>query len=115
MHNFRKLKVYQRSIDFSVMIYELTKGFPKDEQFGLTSQIRRAVTSVSLNIAEGSGNSSDKEFKRFLDFSLRSNYEVVSCIEIAQRLKYCEEDKARHLITEADEISSMIVGFKKQL
>jgi four helix bundle protein len=74
MHNFQKLKVYQKAVDFSVLIYKLTKTFPKEEQFGLTSQFRRAVISISLNIAEGSGNKSNKEFKRFVEFALRSNY-----------------------------------------
>ncbi|RJQ15043.1 MAG: four helix bundle protein [Nitrospiraceae bacterium] len=115
MHNFRNLKIYQRAIEFSVKIYNLTKSFPKEELFGLTNQIRRAVTSISLNVAEGSGNSSNKEFKRFLEISLRSNYEVIACLEIAQRLTYCKKEDTDNLITEANEIASMIVGFRKQL
>jgi len=111
MHNFRNLKVYQRAID----IYKLTKTFPKDKLFGLTNQIRRAATSISLNIAEGSGNKSNKEFKRFLEMSLRSNYEVMTCLEIALRLDYCKKEDFKRLITEADEIAAMIVGFSKQL
>jgi len=82
-HNFRNLKVYSRAIEFAVDIYRLSKAFPKEELYGLTSQIRRAVTSISLNIAEGSGNSSEKEFRRFLEIALRSDYEVMSCLEIA--------------------------------
>ncbi len=115
MHNFRKLKIYQKAVDFTVEIYELTKTFPKHEQFGLTNQVRRAVTSVSLNIAEGSGNTSNKEFKRFLEYSLRSNYEVITCLEIAHKINYCKSEDSKNLITEADELSSMIVGFSKQL
>jgi len=115
MHNFRKLKVYQKAIDFSVLIYELTKTFPKEELFGLTSQIRRAVVSISLNIAEGSGNKSSKEFKRFLEIALRSTYEVMSCLEIALKLNYLKEENHKILIADADEIAAMIVGFSKQL
>lgn len=115
MHNFRKLKIYQKAIDFTVEIYKLTGFFPKEELFGLTNQIRRAVTSISLNIAEGSGNKSNKEFKRFLEISLRSSYEVMTCLEIALRLNYCKKEDYRKLIAEADEIAAMIVGFSKQL
>ncbi len=115
MHNFRKLKIYQKAIDFTVEIYKLTKSFPKDELFGLTNQIRRAVTSISLNIAEGSGNKSNKEFKRFLEISLRSDYEVMTCLEIASRLNYCKKEEYKRLITEADEIAAMLVGFSRQL
>jgi four helix bundle protein len=71
-HNFRKLKIYQRAIEFTVEIYKLSKLFPKEELYCLTGQIRRAVTSISLNIAEGSGSNSEKEFKRFLEIALRS-------------------------------------------
>jgi four helix bundle protein len=115
MHNFRKLKIYQKAVGFSVLIYELTKTFPKEELFGLTNQIRRAVISISLNIAEGSGNKSNKEFKRFVEFALRSNYEVMSCLEIALRLNYCNKEDYDSLIAESDEIAAMLVGFSKQL
>ncbi|MBI5665133.1 MAG: four helix bundle protein [Nitrospirae bacterium] len=115
MHNFKNLKIYQKAIEFSVSIYKLTNLFPEYELFGLTNQIRRAATSIALNIAEGSGNSSNKEFKRFLEISLRSNYEVIACLEIAQRLTYFKKEDSDNLITEANEIASMIVGFRKQL
>jgi four helix bundle protein len=88
-HNFRKLKVYQRAIEFAIEIYKLSKTFPREELYGLTSQIRRAATSISLKIAEGSGNNSEKEFRRFLEIALRSDYEVMTCLEIALRLNYC--------------------------
>lgn len=114
-HNFRKLKVYQRAIEFAVEIYKLSKIFPKEELYGLTSQIRRAVTSISLNIAEGSGSNSEKEFKRFLEIALRSDYEVITCLEIALRLNYCETKDFDRLIAEADEIAAMITGFSKSL
>lgn len=114
-HNFRKLKIYQRAIEFTVENYKLSKTFPKEELYGLTSQIRRAVTSISLNIAEGSGNNSEKEFKRFLEIALRSDYEVMTCLEIALRLNYCDKENFARLIAEADEIAAMISGFSKSL
>ena len=114
-HNFRKLKIYQRAIEFAVEIYKLSKMFPKEELYGLTSQIRRAAISISLNIAEGSGNHSAREFKRFLEIALRSNYEVMTCLEIALKLNYCERKDFERLITEADEIAAMIAGFLKSL
>ena len=100
---------------FAVEIYKLTRSFPKDELYGLTSQIRRAVTSTALNIAERSGNSSEKEFKRFLEFSLRSDYEVMTCLEIALRIGYCNKENYARLTAEADEIAAMIIGFTKSL
>src|SRR5512136_2238659 len=97
-HNFRNLKIYQRAIAFAVDIYKIIRRFPREEMYGLTSQVRRAVTSISLNTAEGSGNASEKEFKRFLEFSLRSDYEVMTCLEIALRLDYCKKDDHDRLI-----------------
>lgn len=113
MHNFRKLKIYQKAVDFAVEVYQLTQKFSKYEQFGLTNQAGRAGTPVLLNSTEGSGNTSNKEFKRFLDYSFRSNYEVITCIEIAQGLNYKKEDRGG-LLTETHEIASIVVGFKKQ-
>jgi len=107
--------VYQRAIEFAIEIYKLSKTFPREELYGLTSQIRRAVTSISLNIAEGSGNNSEKEFRRFLEIALRSNYEVMTCLEIAVRLNYCVRKDFDRLVVEADEIAAMITGFSKSL
>jgi four helix bundle protein len=115
MHTFRKLKVWQRGMDFVVEIYKASAGFPKAEQFGLTSQIRRAATSIPLNIAEGAGCGTNPEFQRFLGFALRSDYEVMTALEIAQRLDYCSTDMTQTLMSEADEIAAMIVGLSRSL
>ena len=114
-HNFRKLKIYQRAVAYTVAIYKISGSFPKEEIYGLTSQIRRAATSISLNIAEGSGSTSKKEFTRFLEIALRSDYEVITCLELAIKLDYCSQEAAEQLISEADEIAAMITGFSKAL
>jgi four helix bundle protein len=115
MHKFRKLKVWQRAMDFVTEIYRVTNQFPRSEQFGLTSQIRRAALSIPLNIAEGSGAHSNSEFQRFLNYALRSSYEVMSALEIALKLGYMTADKKPHLLNEVDEIAAMIVGLSRKL
>lgn len=82
---FENLKVWQKSLDLSIEIDNLTKTFPTNEKFVLTDQIRRATDSISLNIAEGSTNQSNAEFKRFLTYSIRSNIEVVGCLHLGKR------------------------------
>lgn len=71
MHKFRELKVWHHAIEFVTEIYRVSAEFPTSEQFGLTSQIRRAAISIPLNIAEGAGDVSDVEFQRFLGYALR--------------------------------------------
>jgi four helix bundle protein len=115
MHKFRELKVWQRAMDFAMEIYRLSADFPKAEQFGLMSQIRRATTSIALNIAEGAGSGSDLEFQRFLSYALRSTYEVMAALEIGQRLGYCAPDHAQTLLAESDEIAAMLVGLSRSL
>ena len=114
-HNFRNLKIYQRAIGYAVEIYRLSSLFPKEEIYGLTSQIRRAVVSIALNIAEGSGNNSNKEFQRYLEIALRSDYEVIACLEIALRLEYFTKKEFERLAGEGDELAAMIAGFAKSL
>lgn len=114
-HNFHDLKVWTRAIDFVTEIYKLTQGFPKEELYGLTSQLRRAATSVALNIAEGSGGSSNAEFIRFLEMARRSIYEVFTALEIAFRLKYCAQLQLETLNKESNEIAAMITGLIKRL
>jgi four helix bundle protein len=88
---FEQLDVYTLSLDFAAEVYLLTKDFPDHERFGLTNQIRRAAVSVSLNIAEGRGRGSDRDFVRFLMISRGSLFEVVSATHIAHRLKYMDQ------------------------
>ena len=115
MHKFRDLKVWQRAMTFTVTIYRETAKFPADERFGLVSQLRRACASIPLNIAEGSGNNSNKEFCRFLEIARRSGYEVMTGIDIARGLEYLPDAQADALLKEADEIVAMIVGLTKTL
>ena len=115
MHKYRELKVWQRSMAFTVTIYRETRGWPSDERFGLISQIRRATCSIPMNISEGAGNDSDKEFCRYLEMALRSDYEVMTAIDIARGLEFLPDERADALLKEADEIAAMIVGLMKSL
>jgi four helix bundle protein len=114
-HYYRDLKVWTRAIEFVTQVYTFTQTFPKSELYGLTSQLRRAATSIALNIAEGSGGSSNAEFIRFLEMARRSVYEVITALEIAQRLGYCKSEQIAPLAKEADEIAAMISGLIKKL
>ncbi|PNY82277.1 four helix bundle protein [Deinococcus koreensis] len=85
---FENLEVYHLSVDLAAQVYALTQTLPADERFGLTNQLRRAATSVTLNIAEGRGRGTDKDCCRFLMQSRGSLYEVVSGLHLATRLKF---------------------------
>jgi four helix bundle protein len=115
MHKYRELKVWQRVMAFTVAIYAESRTWPADERFGLISQIRRATTSIPLNIAEGAGDDSNEEFRRFLRYSLRSTYEVMTAIDIAQGLDFSPQERCGALMTEANEIAAMLVGLMKSL
>ena len=95
--------------------YVISKKFPKEEMFGLTNQFRRAATSIVLNIAEGSGCESPKEFSKFLNYALRSKHETVACLDIAEQLGYISRDESGKLKRELEEISSMIVGLSRSI
>lgn len=82
---FEKLIVWQKAVNLSDVVNQVTRQFPKDEVYILTSQIKRAADSVSLNIAEGSTGQSNREFNRFLGIALPSAIEVVGCIFLAKR------------------------------
>lgn len=115
MHKFRQLKIWQKAMQFITLVYKVSATYPKHEQFGLIDQIRRAAVSIALNIAEGSGAGSDKEFIRFLRISFRSLYEVITAAEIAIILNYGAKMDQGQIIKEADEIAAMITGLIKYL
>lgn len=112
---FEKLLVWQKAVDLSDSIDRLTKNFPKEELFVLTSQIKRAADSVSLNIAEGSTGQSNAEFKRFLGYALRSDIEVVGCLHLVKRRGYIDDSTFEQLYHGCEEILIMINGLKKSL
>ncbi len=113
MHNYKELKVWQKAMEFVVAIYSLTRGFPRDELYGLTNQIRRAAISIPLNIAEGAGCDTDGEFARFLDIALRSSYETAVAIQIGHQLKYCSKEESSGLVENAEELARMPTGLIK--
>ena len=112
---FEKLIVWQKSLDPSDEVHQLTKVFPKDELYVLASQIKRAADSVTLNIAEGSTGQSNAEFARFLGIALRSNIEVVSCIYLAQRRGYIVKEKFDKIYKMCEEILVMINSLRNSL
>lgn len=115
MSDYRNLKVWHRTLDFISQVYDITTHFPSHELYGLTNQIRRAATSIALNIAEGATSGYDNEFSRFLRLAIRSANEVGAGFEIAKRLKYCESSVVQQIIHEADEIAAMLQGLLRSL
>jgi four helix bundle protein len=107
-YRFEKLIVWQKSMDFCVKVYDKTKLFPKEEVYGLTSQIKRATTSIPLNIAEGSACKTSKEFMQFLYIALRSQYEVVTIIKLATRLQYFDNVIQQELELDIAEIGRLL-------
>jgi len=112
---FEKLIVWQKAADLSDYVNQLTKSFPKEELFVLTSQIKRAADSVSLNIAEGSTGQSNAEFARFLGIALRSDIEVVGCIYLAKRRGYINDESFDFIYHLCEEILVVINSLRKSL
>ena len=114
MFRFEKFEVWQRSIVFADQIYAFTRSFPRDELFGLTSQMRRAAVSVS-NIAEGSSRSSDKDFSRFVEVSYGSLMEVVSESFVARNQTFIAQPQFEQIYSEAEHIARMLSGLRNTL
>ncbi|HKY27272.1 MAG TPA: four helix bundle protein [Pyrinomonadaceae bacterium] len=115
MRPHERLKLWKKAVEFVVQIYRLTNSFPKEEKFGLTSQIRRAAVSVPANIAEGAGRHSDKEFLHFLSNAQGSASELSTELLIACRLEYVNQRAYMEASNELDEIGRMIVGLSQKV
>ena len=113
--NYQELNIWKRSVEIAIEIYNISKNFPKEELYGLTSQIRRASVSISSNIAEGFNRYHNKEFRQFLYISLGSCAEVETQLFIAQRLNYVDQEKSSKLIKELGEIGKMINSLIKKI
>ena len=107
---FENLKVWQMGMDLVKKIYTVTKEFPKDEQYGLVSQLRRAAVSIPVNIAEGKGRYHKKEFIQFLFVARGSAYEVMTLLQAAQMLEYLSSKETEALLDMSGQITAMING-----
>lgn len=113
---FRDFKIYKELREFLIEVKTLTKkSFPKNEEFGLRSQLWRALDSVILNIAEGSDKATDKEFARYLNISNASLNEVVACLDISRDNEYITEKELLHYIKQAELLSNQITAFRRKL
>jgi four helix bundle protein len=112
---FEKLVIWQKSMDFGENIYVLSCKFPNHESFNLTSQIRRAVDSIALNISEGSICQTGPEFRRFMSFSIRSLAEVVTCLHKARKRNYITQKEFDENYEYSFNLMNMMIGFKDTL
>jgi four helix bundle protein len=113
VRDYKKIKAWALAHTLTLDVYRITLKFPKDEQFGLVSQLRRAAASAPANIAEGSGRTTDKEFLRFLDIALGSLKETEYFLQLAHDLNYLDETEWEHLGGLVNESLKCIVGFIK--
>lgn len=112
---FEKLEVWQKALEISNDIHNLTRDFPKEELYILTSQIKRAADSVGLNIAEGSTGQSNAEFRQFLGYAIRSAIEVVACLFIGRKRSLIQEDAFNQLYSKMEAIIRMVQALRKSL
>ena len=113
MQDFKKLKVWEKSHELALLIYKETSTFPKEELFGLTSQIRRSTVSIPANIAEGCGKISQKEILRFFQISLGSAHETEYYLILAKDLNYINS-QYKELDQKINEIKAMLIGLIKK-
>ncbi len=110
MQNYKDLKVWEKAHHFTVEVYRITKPFPKEEIYGLTSQFRRAASSIPANIAEGCGKNTNNDFANFLNISLGSSNEAEYFILLAKDLNYLSLPDYETLIKLINEIKAMLIG-----
>lgn len=112
---FEKLEVWKKSINLSLYVHELTRGFPKEELYILSSQIKRAADSIALNIAEGSTGQSNAEFRQFIGYAIRSAVEVVSCLHLGTKREIITKNDFERLYAKCEEVIKMLQGLRNSL
>ena len=113
--SYENLLVWQKSVDLSAIIYQITKTFPKDEIFGLTSQMRRCSVSIPSNIAEGSERASDLEFIRFINIALGSLAELKTQVVIGNKVEIIKDELSEEIKNKVDDISKMLKSLKNKI
>ena len=115
VYSFRDLEVWKKSLQMAVVVYRLTKGFPRDETYGLSSQMRRAAVSIASNIAEGHGRLNTGEYRQFLGIARGSNFELQTQLEIARALGEGNPEMLGEAEGLSHEVGKMIYGILERI
>jgi four helix bundle protein len=115
MKDFKRLKIWQKGMRIAVGCYRLVQAFPVEEKFGLSSQITRAAVSIPSNIAEGSSRSSEKDYRRFLEMSLGSGFELETQLLLTKYVNFGQQDVRDAILKDLDEEQKMLMSFIKKL
>ena len=115
MHNFEKLKIWQKAMDIAVEVYKISSLLPNDEKFNLIHQIKKCAVSIPSNIAEGSGRNYNKEFIQFLGIANDTTFELITQLILAKRLALISEEIVQPVISQLIEVSNMNFSFQKTL
>lgn len=115
IHNFRELKVWQKSMTLCKLVYEVSSNFPSEEKYNLKSQLQRSAISIPSNIAEGSGRNGDKEFQHFLSIANGSAFELETQLILAKQFDYISEQDFLNITILLTEIEKMIYSFHQTL
>ncbi|MEO9482305.1 MAG: four helix bundle protein [Ekhidna sp.] len=114
MHDFRKLDVWEKSMQLATNIYDLTSEYPDTEKYGLISQMRRSSISIPSNIAEGAGRSHNKEFAQFLSISMGSAFELETQLLLSIRLNLVKKENVKHILDELESVCKMLNVLKQR-
>ena len=115
MHQYKNLDMWQRSCQFTLSLYNITKNFPKEERFGITNQMRRASVSIPSNIAEGASRKSSKEFARYIEIAIGSAFELETQLLLSHQLDFIDENQFNDLTNNLEIIIKQMRKFKQTL
>lgn len=115
MRDHRKLRAFELADDVALSVYQVTRSFPRDEQFGLTSQMRRAAVSIASNIVEGSARRSEADYLRFLVMAHASARELAYQLSLSERLGYLSKIDSDRVIESAEEVCKVLAGLIRAL
>lgn len=115
MHNFKELRIWKQAMDIARLSYSITKEFPREEIFGLTSQMKRSAVSIPSNIAEGCGRGTNPQLIHFLDISLGSSSELETQIILAKDFDFCSKEKFEDWISQVNSFQRQTRTFRERL
>ena len=107
MHRFEELKIWKKAMNITEEVYLLSAEFPKEEKYGLTSQVRRSAVSIASNIAEGAGRNTKGEFRNFLSIASGSSNELYTQLLLSYRLKLVEQEQVKYILNNVKEVQKM--------